>query len=144
MNWTELWKLWHAWHFSARKARRILGLHQLWSACLYRYTSKPRFTDTRFIRTPYYCRQFAYPWGKKALTLSLNSTPLIRTLYMPPQLPPPLPPSTSVRINGVWLSLVQGTQRQFLENICSEEDLRSRICVVKFLACLPLLGFSNI
>ena len=40
-----------------------------------------------------------------------------------------------------------GTQRQFLENICSEDDLRSRIFgtfVVKFIACLPLLGFSNI
>ena len=35
----------------------------------------------------------------------------------------------------------------FRENICSEDDLRSRIFgafVVKFLACLPLLGFSNI
>ena len=35
---------------------------------------------------------------------------------------------------------VRGTQRQFLENICSEDDLRSRIFgtfVVKFLACLP-------
>ena len=35
----------------------------------------------------------------------------------------------------------------FRENICSEDDLRSRIVetfVVKFLACLPLLGFSNI
>ena len=34
-----------------------------------------------------------------------------------------------------------------LENICSEDDLRSTIFgtfVVKFLACLPLLGFSNI
>ena len=33
------------------------------------------------------------------------------------------------------------------ENICSEDDLRSRIFgtfLVKFLACLPLLGFSNI
>ena len=42
---------------------------------------------------------------------------------------------------------VRGTQRPFLENICSEDDLRSRIFgtfVVKFLACLPLLGFSNI
>ena len=40
----------------------------------------------------------------------------------------------------------RGTQRRFLENICSEDDLRSRISgtfVVKFLACLPLLGFSN-
>ena len=35
----------------------------------------------------------------------------------------------------------------FRENICSEDDLRSRIFgtfVVKCLACLPLLGFSNI
>ena len=41
----------------------------------------------------------------------------------------------------------RGTQRQFLENICSVDDLTSRIFgtfVVKFLACLPLLGFSNI
>ena len=41
----------------------------------------------------------------------------------------------------------RGMQRQFLENICSEDDWRSRIFgtfVVKFLACLPLLGFSNI
>ena len=42
---------------------------------------------------------------------------------------------------------LRGTQRQFSENICSEDDLRSRIFrtfVVKFLACLPLQGFSNI
>ena len=35
----------------------------------------------------------------------------------------------------------------FRENICSEDDLRSRIFgafVVKFLACPPLLGLSNI
>ena len=41
----------------------------------------------------------------------------------------------------------RGTQRQFSENICLEDDLRSRIFgtfVVKFLACLPLLGLSNI
>ena len=43
--------------------------------------------------------------------------------------------------------LDKGTQRQFSENICSEDDLRSRsfgTFVVKFLACLPLLRFSNI
>ena len=42
---------------------------------------------------------------------------------------------------------VRGTQRQFSENICLEDDLKSRIFkpfVVKFLACLPFLGFSNI
>ena len=35
----------------------------------------------------------------------------------------------------------------FRKNICSEDDLRSRILetfVVTFLACLPLLGSSNI
>ena len=35
----------------------------------------------------------------------------------------------------------------FRKNICLEDDFRSRIFgsfVVKFLACLPLLGFSNI
>ena len=35
----------------------------------------------------------------------------------------------------------------FRETICSEDELRTRIFgtfVVKFLACLPLLGFSNI
>ena len=40
-----------------------------------------------------------------------------------------------------------GTQRQFSENICLEDDLRPRIfgtVFVKFLACLPLRGFSNI
>ena len=34
----------------------------------------------------------------------------------------------------------------FRKNICSGDDLRSRIFgtfVLKFLACLPLLGFSN-
>ena len=44
-------------------------------------------------------------------------------------------------------SYYRGTQRQFSENICSEDDLSSRIFgtfVVKFLACLTLLGFSNI
>ena len=42
------------------------------------------------------------------------------------------------------LSEIRGTQRQFSENICSEDDLRSRIFetfVVNFLARLPLLGF---
>ena len=35
---------------------------------------------------------------------------------------------------------LRGTRRQFSENICSEDDLRSRIFgtfVKKFLACLP-------
>ena len=52
----------------------------------------------------------------------------------------------SVLKNGVDDIGIRGTQRQFSENISSEDDLRSRIFgtfVVKFLACLPLLGFSN-
>ena len=36
----------------------------------------------------------------------------------------------------------RGTQRQFSDNICWEDDWRTFI--VKFLACLPLLRFSNI
>ena len=42
---------------------------------------------------------------------------------------------------------LRGTQQQFSENIFSEDDLRPRIFgtfVLKFPACLPLLGFSNI
>ena len=42
---------------------------------------------------------------------------------------------------------IRSTQREFLENICLEEELRSKIFgtfVVKFLACLPILEFSNI
>ena len=41
----------------------------------------------------------------------------------------------------------QGPQCQFAENICSEDDLRSKMFerfVAKFLAYLPLLAFSNI
>ena len=55
---------------------------------------------------------------------------------------------TDLGQNAVFhnFAIFRGTQRQFSENICSKEDLRSRIFgtfVVKFLACLPLLGFSN-
>ena len=42
---------------------------------------------------------------------------------------------------------IRGSQSQFSENICWEDDLRSRVFgtfVVKLLACLALLGFSNI
>ena len=52
-----------------------------------------------------------------------------------------------IRAIGRFSHLHRGTQRQFSENICSEDDLRSRIFgtfVLKFLAYLPLLGFSNI
>ena len=45
------------------------------------------------------------------------------------------------------LKLSGAPNGNFWENICLEDDLRPRIFgafVVKFLACLPLLGFSNI
>ena len=51
------------------------------------------------------------------------------------------------KIECIKVTRYMGTQRQFSANICSEDDLRPRIFgtfVVKFLACLPLLGFSNI
>ena len=45
---------------------------------------------------------------------------------------------------SILLHLPGAPNGNFRENICSEDDLRSRAFVVKFLACLPLLGFSNI
>ena len=54
--------------------------------------------------------------------------------------------TTTKRHNGTVRPIIRVTQRQFLKNICSEDDLRSRIFgifVVKLLACLALLGFSN-
>ena len=52
----------------------------------------------------------------------------------------------AIQPQAYYAANTMGTQRQFSENICSEDDLRSRIFgtfFVKFLACLPLLGFSN-
>ena len=54
-------------------------------------------------------------------------------------------PLFEARYSG--MPIIRGTQGQFSENICSEDDLTCRIFgtfVVKFLACLSLLGFSNI
>ena len=57
------------------------------------------------------------------------------------------------RLDNLCGSLLQGqgdcrgTQRQFSENICSEDDLRSRIFGTffgKIIAFLPLLRFSNV
>ena len=45
----------------------------------------------------------------------------------------------TVNVKLYLLKLIGGTQRHFSENICSEDDLRSRILgtfVVKFTACL--------
>ena len=66
-----------------------------------------------------------------------------------PLMPPIRPPATDVRhCCEMQLEPIPGAPNaNFRENICSEDDLRSRILgafVVKFLACLPLLGLSNI
>ena len=48
---------------------------------------------------------------------------------------------------GTHKELSGAPNDNFRKNICSEDDLRSRIFgtfVVKFLVCLPLLGFSDI
>ena len=52
----------------------------------------------------------------------------------------------TVLINLPSMGKTGAPNDNFRKNICSEDDLRSRIFetfVVKFLACLPLLGFSN-
>ena len=67
-------------------------------------------------------------------------------MFWPPNTSSPVGAITTVA-DTVYHVHIRGTQCQFLENICSEDDLRSRIFetfVVKFPACLPLLGFSNI
>ena len=54
--------------------------------------------------------------------------------------------NTTVMVCFISPDHFRGIQRQFLENISSEDDFRSRIFgtfVFKFLACLPLLRFSN-
>ena len=52
-----------------------------------------------------------------------------------------------MREQFIQCSVTRGNQRQFLENICSEDDLRSRIFgtfVVKFLACLSPSIFEHL
>ena len=74
--------------------------------------------------------------------------------HPPPSPPPPKMHKTEVlssirspiHANRSLREADRDTQRQFSGNICSEDDLRSRIFgtfAVKFLACLPLLGFST-
>ena len=69
-------------------------------------------------------------------------------VFIQPEIPEIL---VEIKWNGPFLfvqtGIFRGTHRQFSENICSEDDLRSRTFrtfVVKFLACRPLLGFSRI
>ena len=74
-------------------------------------------------------------WGLKKNFLRLGPFPLSHGLddWAPPYL-------------KVWICHSGAPIVNFRKNICSEDDLRSRIFgtfVVKFLAYLPLLGFSN-
>ena len=64
----------------------------------------------------------------------------------------PWPYTINSKVNADQLSIIYqpstsgAPNDNFRKNICSEDDLRSRIFetfVVKFLAYLPLLGFSN-
>ena len=55
--------------------------------------------------------------------------------------------TTTLHLHHTFEVYFRGTQRQFSEYICSEDDLRSRIFgtfLVTFLACLLPLRFSNI
>ena len=55
--------------------------------------------------------------------------------------------SFALQASSVCLITTGAPNDNFRKNICSEDDLRSRIFgtfAVKFLAFLPLLGFSNI
>ena len=52
-----------------------------------------------------------------------------------------------ITISTCISATLRDTHCQFSENICSDDDLRSEIFgtfAVKFLACLPLLGYLNI
>ena len=69
----------------------IRSVNQLWiprRGCPIPGTVKPRFTDTRLIRTSHYYEHFALSWGKKALTFfsKFNPlyTPVIQTLPLAP------------------------------------------------------------
>ena len=59
----------------------------------------------------------------------------------------PKPKEDGVLVSWPYVADSGAPNDNFRKNICSEDVLRSRIFgtfVVKFLACLPLLGFSNI
>ena len=71
------------------------------------------------------------------LLLSMHQTPITFPCLL--VLSPDLTPAEGL--------LAGAPNGNFRENICSEDNFRTRIfgtLVVKFLACLPLLGFSNI
>ena len=83
------------------------------------------------------CRNFWNDWGDRDDHMETRFN-----IYLPSN-----NPSLRWLLQSLTYScILRSTQRQFSENICWEDDLRSRIFgtfVVKFLACLPLLGFSN-
>ena len=68
-----------SWSLTVRTDRVLLP-----SFSLLEYTVKPRFTDTRLIRTPRYYGRFALSLRKQNPEISLHSTRLIRTFSMAP------------------------------------------------------------
>ena len=90
-------------------------------------------TDFRkTLETGHGLRLFVYP--------PMICSPLFAKQYSPHQRQPALRNKRSSLLS-------EAPNDNFRKNVCSEDDLRSRIFrtfVVKFLACLLLLGFSNI
>ena len=98
-------------------------------------------------------RSLYQPWGKISTTRSLEAPSLAsagESLFQASQFVEKnrfRPRESERRTFSFSLRSTGAPNHNFRENICSEDDLRSRIFgafVVKFLACLPLLGFSNI
>ena len=58
------------------------GLTQICAVCQMDITVKPRFTDTRLIRTPHYYPHFTFSQGKESPYIFSSNYSLIRTLSM--------------------------------------------------------------
>ena len=89
-------------------------------------------------------------WNEQKLArfrLSFTRDPRKRARFCPDQKYIWTRVNNTAICKSIWTVPSGAPNGNFRENICSEDDLRSRIFgafVVKFLACLPLLGFSNI
>ena len=113
--------------------------HCWWPRVLFRWGNYPddHMETTNRPSCPDHVEIFLNDWGDRDdhMETRLN-------IYLPSN-----NPSLRWLLQSLTYScILRSTQRQFSENICWEDDLRSRIFgtfVVKFLACLPLLGFSN-
>ena len=113
--------------------RKIMGLRSVnIQFSKWKIFYKPTKDSNKKLGRRYSVHEQTYRWRRR-----------IKTMEMCPQW------RTGVGTNrDRWTWLVTGAPNgNFRENICSEDDLRSRIFgafVVKFLACLPLIGYSKI